>query len=237
LEPSSWERFILEIGVVKRHSKKVASPVQDRRGPQFVAVGFTVAFILFTVWWLIDGGAGLDGMTLRLGDWLLQGLIDEVVGDTWVLGEPQVALAIVVVLAVFLVTRRRYRAMGLIVGGFLVLSAAQLTVFVAVSEVHHIKLGVDALSHLYPSGHTARVPFLGTAVAVIAARSARGWILAGTTLLAVAVALDRTSSGVQTGSVVVGGLLLGIAVSAWFATLYSEWGRGSMSERTHPKLA
>jgi membrane-associated phospholipid phosphatase len=184
---------------------------------------------MFTVWWLIDGGAGLDSMMLRFTGWLLHGSLDVVVSDSWPLGEPEVAVAVVAVVAALLMRRRRSRTAVLVVGGFLVLSAVQLIIVLVLADIRHVKLDLDALSHLYPSGHTARVPFLGTALAVIAPRSARGWILAVTALLAVALALDRTDSTIQTGSVVVGGLLLGIAISAWFAMLYSEWDGASAS--------
>lgn len=138
----------------------------------------------------------------------------------------------VAAMAAYLVACRRYRGAALVVGALLVLSAAQLAVFVVTAEIHHVKLGLDALSHLYPSGHTARVPLLGTVVAMIGGRPARGSILVATALLAVAVALDRTSSGLQTGSVVVGGLLLGIATAAWFAAVYSAPGMGSARRKT-----
>jgi membrane-associated phospholipid phosphatase len=110
-----------------------------------------------------------------------------------------------------------------------VLSGVQLVIVLILADVRHVRLDIDALSHLYPSGHTARVPFLGTALALIAPRSARGWILVVTALLAVALALDRTDSTIQTGSAVVGGLLIGIAVSTWFALLYSMWDAASAS--------
>jgi membrane-associated phospholipid phosphatase len=122
-----------------------------------------------------------------------------------------------------LVVRRNYRAAAVVFGGFLLMSAIQLVIVVILAEVRHDGLGIAALVRLYPSGHTARVPFLGTAVAVIAPRPARGWIIAATAVLAITVALDRTDSKIQTGSVVVGGLLLGISAALWFVTLFSAW--------------
>lgn len=201
--------------------ERVTRPEPQRRRHQFTAAVLSVVFVGFTVWWLIDGGAGLDSLTVSLDGWLVRGPVDAVVGNLWMLGEPQVALIVVAAIAAYLVARRMYRRASLVVGALLFLSAAQLSVFVVCAEIHQVRLGIDPLSHLYPSGHTARVPMLGTVVALIAGGRARGWILAATAVLAVAVALDRTSSGVQTGSVVAGGLLLGGAAAAWFATLYS----------------
>ena len=199
------------------------------------AFASTIAFVMFTVWWLIVGGAGLDSTMLRFTGWLLRGALDVVVSDSWPLGEPEVAAAVVIVVALLLVRRRRYRAAALIAGSFLVLSAVQLAFVATLADVRHVKLDIDSLSQLYPSGHTARVPFLGTVLAAIAARRWRGWIIAGTVLLAITLALDRTDSRIQTGSVVVGSLLLGIAVSAWFASLYSAWGGASVHE-TAPRI-
>jgi len=212
-------------------------PPQRRPIIPFVAVASTLAFIVFTVWWLIDGGASLDSAMLRFTGWLLHGALDIVVSGSWPLGEPEVAVAVVAIVTVLLIRRRMNRVAALVVGGFLLLSAVQLIFVLILADVHHVRLDIDALSHLYPSGHTARVPFLGTVLALFAPRTARGWILAATALLAIALGLDRTDSTIQTGSVVVGGLLMGIAVSAWFATLYSAWGRESITDRPPSKLA
>jgi hypothetical protein len=181
----------------------------EASGAPLAAVTSTIAFVTFTVWWLIDGGAGLDSMMLRFTGWLLHGAPNVAVSDSWPLGEPEVALTVIAVVAALLIRRRMSRTAALIVGGFLVLSAVQLMIVLLLADIRHVRLDIDARSHLYPSGHTARVPFLGSALAVIAPRSARRWILAVTALLAVALALDRTDSTIQTGSVVVGGLLLG----------------------------
>jgi len=196
--------------------------VRDNR-VVLAAATSTLAFVTFTGWWLIDGGAGLDHVMLRFTGRLLRGVLDIVISDSWPLGEPQVAVSVVGVVAALLASRRRFRAAAVVVGGFLVLSGVQLVIVLVLAEIRHVSLNIDALSHLYPSGHTARVPFLGTTLALIAPSGARGWVLAITAVLSVALALDRTDSTIQTGSVVVGGLLLGIAVSTWFALVYSRW--------------
>lgn len=190
-----------------------------------LAIVPSLAFVAFTCWWLIDGGAGLDALVRRLGDWLVRGLIDVAVGDSWVLGEPALAVAVVAVVVVSLGSRRKYRSAALVIGSFLLLSAVQLSVFLAVAEIHRTRVSIDAISHFYPSGHAARPPFLGTLLAVTTGSGARGWVIAGTAVVSVAVALDRTSSGSQTGSVVIGGLLMGIAASMWFAVSYSACNR------------
>jgi hypothetical protein len=183
----------------------------------------TIAFAAFTVWWLADGGGPLDATMLRFTGWLLRGWVDVVIPASWPLGEPQFGLATAAIIALVLVVRRNYRAAAVVFGGFVVLSAVQLAIVVTLAVVRHDGLGIAALVRLYPSGHTARVPFLGTAFAAVTSRPARGWILVATAVLAIAVALDRTDSRIQTGSVVVGGLLLGIAASLWFVTLFSAW--------------
>lgn len=195
-----------------------------RQTLRLTAIASTVAFVAFTLWWLVDGGAGLNRLMLRSADWLLQGALDPVVSDTWPLGEPEIAGGVIVVLAAVLAWRRRYRAAALIAGGFLLMSAVQLATILVLADIHHVKLDVDALSHIYPSGHAARVPFVGTSLAVLSSRRTRHWVLAGAAVLALMVAVDRTDSRIQAGSVVVGGLLLGIAASAWFAFAY--WGLG-----------
>ena len=101
---------------------------------------------------------------------------------------------------------------------------------VTLAEVRHVSFGVDSLSHLYPSGHTARVPFLGSVLAMIGGGRARGWLVIAAALLAIAVGLDRTDSTIQTGSAVVGGLLLGISISLWFVALFLAWNAGSVHE-------
>lgn len=215
----------------------VTSARHRYRAPLWAAVAFTLAFIIFTGWWLVDGGAGLDSTLLRFTGWLLHGALDVVVSDSWPLGEPEIAVAVVGVAVLLLMRRRRNREAALVVGGFVVLSTLQLVIVLSLAEVGHVKLDIESLSHLYPSGHAARVPFLGTALAMIGPPKVRSGLFAVTAILAVALALDRTDSRIQTGSVVVGGLLMGIAVSAWFATLYTAWVRGSKPDETLPGAA
>jgi membrane-associated phospholipid phosphatase len=148
---------------------------------------------------------------------------DVVLYDRWPLGEPQFGLAAAAAIAAVLAFRRNYRSAAVVLGGFVLMSAVQLVIVVTLAEFRHDGLGVAALVRLYPSGHTARVPFLGTAVAAMADPRVRWWILGATAVLAITVALDRTDSKIQTGSIVVGGLLLGIAASLWFVALVSAW--------------
>jgi hypothetical protein len=209
------------------HHEPMFSPGPTIRHALVAAVVATTAFALFTVWWLVDGGMQLDATMLRFTGWLLRGWLDVVISASWPLGEPQFGLATVGLIATLLVVRRRYRAAALVVGGFVVLSAVEVAMLVTLAEIRHTSLGVDALVRLYPSGHTARVPYLGTGLAAIAGRQARGWILTVTAVLAMAIALDRTDSTIQTGSAVIGGLLMGISVSLWFVALFSAWARTS----------
>jgi hypothetical protein len=190
------------------------------RGTLAAAVAATIAFAAFTVWWLADGGSQLDATAVRFTGWLLRGWVDVVISSSWPLGEPQFGLAAAGTIAAVLVVRRRHRAATVVFGGFLLLSAVQLAIVITLAVARHKGFDIAALVRLYPSGHAARVPFLGTAVAAVAPRPARRWILAATVVLAVAVALDRTDSRIQTASVVVGGLLLGIAASLWLVTLF-----------------
>lgn len=200
------------------------APLEPTARKAFLAAGAaTTAFALFTVWWSVDGGLHLDDSMLRFTGWLLRGWLDVVISASWPLGEPQFGLAAVGLIAMLMVARQRYRLAALVVGGFLVLSAVEVAILVALAEIRHVSLSVDALSHLYPSGHTARVPFLGTAVAAMAGRPARLWILIATAGLTIVVALDRTDSKIQTGSAVIGGLLMGISASLWLAALFTAW--------------
>ncbi len=193
----------------------------------FAALAATAALAGFLVWWLIDGGASLDATMLRFTGWLMRGLVDDTLSLLWPLGEPQFGVAAVLGLAILSIGRRRYRDAALIAGGFLVLSAAEVAIGAAMADVRHVSFNLDALTHLPPSGHTARMPYLGTAAAAIAGSRARGWILGVTAVLAILVALERTDSLKQTGSSAVGGLLMGISASLWFAVLFSAWaGRG-----------
>lgn len=193
------------------------------RRTSVAAVAAIIAFALFTVWWFIDGGTHLDATMLRFTGWLLRGWLDVVISATWPLGEPQLGLVVVAIIATLLAVRKRYRAAALVAGGFLLLTAVEVAILVTLAEIRHISLGVDALVHLYPSGHTSRVPFLGTAIAVALTRRGRGWILVITAVLAIAVALDRTDSTIQTGSAVIGGLLMGVAASLCFAAVFEAW--------------
>jgi len=193
------------------------------RKASVAAVAATTAFALFTAWWSLDGGLRLDASMLRFTGWLLRGWLDVVISASWPLGEPQFGLAAVGLIAILMVTRQRYRAAALVVGSFLALSALEVAILVTIGEIRHVNLSIDALSQLYPSGHTARVPLLGTEMAAIAGRPARGWILIATVGIAIVVALDRTDSKIQTGSAVIGGLLMGISVSLWFVALFAAW--------------
>ncbi len=201
----------------------MVSPGATVRKALVAAVAATIAFAGFSVWWLVDGGTQLDATMLRFTGWLQRGWLDVVISASWPLGEPQFGLATVAVIATLLVARQRYRAAALVVGGFVLLSAVEIAILVTLAEIRHVSLSIDALVHLYPSGHTARVPFLGTVLAAIAGRRARGWILTVTAVLAIVVALDRTDSTIQTGSALVGGLLMGISASLWFVALFSAW--------------
>ena len=200
---------------------------------RFAAVAATIGFALFTAWWLVSGGTQLDVTMLRFTGWLLRGWLDIVISSSWPLGEPQFGAAVVACVALLLVARRSYRTAVLIVAGFVVLSALEVVILVILAEVRHVSLGLDALTHLYPSGHTARVPFLGAAVSAFAGRRARGWLLAVTALLAVVVALDRTDSRIQTGSAVVGGLLMGISASLWLVAFLPRLNSESMPAVAH----
>jgi hypothetical protein len=197
------------------------------------AVVATIAFAAFTVWWLVDGGRQLDATMLRFTGWLLRGWVDLVISSSWPLGEPQFGLAAAATIAAVLAVRRNYRSAAVVFGGFVLMSAVQLVIVVTLAEVRHEGFGIAALVRLYPSGHTARVPFLGTAVALVAGPRVRWWIIAATAVLAITVALDRTDSTIQTGSVVVGGLLLGISSALWFVTLFSARKAESLRAETH----
>jgi len=196
------------------------------------AVVATIAFAAFTVWWLVDGGRQLDATMLRFTGWLLRGWVDLVISSSWPLGEPQFGLATAATIAAVLAVRRNYRPAAVVFCGFVLMSAVQLVIVVTLAEVRHDGLGIAALVRLYPSGHTARVPFLGTVIALMAGPRVRWWILATTAVLAITVALDRTDSKIQTGSVVVGGLLLGISTALWFVTLFSAWKAESLVPKT-----
>ena len=193
------------------------------RRTSVAAFASIIAFALFTVWWFVDGGTRLDATMLRFTHWLLRGWLDVVISTTWPLGEPQFGLAVVAIIATLLAARKKYRAAALVAGGFLLLSAVEVAILFTLAEIRHVSLGVDALVHLYPSGHTSRIPFLGTAIAVAVSRRGRGWIFIMTAALAIAVALDRTDSTIQTGSAVIGGLLMGIAASLCFVALFQAW--------------
>ena len=180
-----------------------------------------VVFALYLAWWVTDGGLSFDAFMVRITDSLLQGWVDAAVSATWPLGEPVVGVLVVLAVGLVAWKRRRFFAALLIVGGFAVLSAMEVTLVVAMAHVRHVELSVDALTHIPPNGHTARVPYLGTVVASIAGPRIQAWILAATATLALAVTADRISSLKLTGSAAVGGLLMGTAAALWFETLFS----------------
>lgn len=162
----------------------MASPASTGRNAAFSAVASTIAFLGFTVWWLVDGGTRLDATMLRFTGWLLRGWLDLVISASWPLGEPQFALAVVAEVPGCCDGDRWLRG-AVSFGG---------------RDPGHPG-GVPAcepwtrcLTRLYPSGHTARVPFLGTAVAAIAPRPASRRIVVMTAIVAIVVALDRTDS-------------------------------------------
>jgi hypothetical protein len=177
-------------------------------------------FVGFTVWYVIDGGMRLDASILRLTNWLMRGTADDLISASWRLGEPQLGFVVVAVIAAALAASRRYRASILVAGGFVMLAALQVAVLVAVAGIGHLNVTAGAIPHLYPSGHTGRVPFIGVVLAALVGRRLRVAILGAAAILAVAVAMDWTDSGVETGSAAIGGLLLGFAVALWFVALH-----------------
>ena len=186
-----------------------------------LAVCASVPFLAFTAWWLADGGTSLDAAMVRFTNRLLQGALDVVVSDSWPIGEPETGVMVIGAIAAWLAWRRRFRAALLVAGGFLVLSGVQVAMVLSQAVARHVSFDLNALSHLYPSGHTARVPYIGTSLAMLAPRRIRSYVFATTAVVAVALALDRTDSTIQSGSAVLGGVLLGIAVSAWLVFIYS----------------
>jgi len=207
----------------------MVSPAPASLRSLVAAVAASAAFVIFTVWYVVDGGMRLDAALLRFTGWLMRGWADDLIGASWRLGEPQLGFVVVAVIAVTLAASRRYRASILVAGGFLLLSALQIAVLLAIAGIRHFSVTAGAIPHLYPSGHTGRVPFIGVALAAISGRRLRLPILAATTILAIAVAMDRTDSGIESGSAVTGGLLMGLAAALWFAALHRTRGVESHS--------
>jgi membrane-associated phospholipid phosphatase len=85
-----------------------------------------------------------------------------------------------------------------------------------------------ALVHAYPSGHAARIPFLGAVLAMLVPPRWRGAVLAATAVLTVLEAFDRIDSTLQTASDVIGGTLMGTCLALTFAALLPVVERGSI---------
>lgn len=112
------------------------------------------------------------------------------------------------------------------------LAAIEVGLRVAEGWVAHVGVDRYALIHEYPSGHTARIPLLGGML--IAALPVR-WKLpaaVATGALALLEAMDRVDSTLQTGSDVVGGMLLGTTLACLLNGLWWRLDRVGASATT-----
>jgi membrane-associated phospholipid phosphatase len=178
-----------------------------------------VAFVGFTTWRFALGAHGLDVTAKRFTSWLLHGTLDDVVSAMWPLGEPQLGVLVTAVIAGVLLQQRRARAAVLVVACFGLLTVIELGLRSAAGLADHTISLRRALVHAYPSGHTARVPMLGTIIAMLLGGRWRWPLLGLTALLTVMVSIDRVDSTLQLGSDVIGGVLLGSSLALAYVAL------------------
>jgi membrane-associated phospholipid phosphatase len=183
------------------------------------AIVLLAMFVAWSAWTLGTGATWLDANATHVSGFVLRGAFDTFVSSLWPFGEPQLGALVAAALAAWLAARRRWRAAGLLVGCYAVLTAVELGLRTGIGLSDGAVSVRQALVHAYPSGHTARVPFLGTVIAVLAPRRLRAPILVATGALAVLVAFDRVDSTLQTASDVIGGTLLGAWLALSFAAL------------------
>ena len=200
----------------------MASPVDAASGatwrsPQAIsALVATLAFLALTVR-AFAGGTPLDTLLPRLSGWVLQGWLDNALSSMWFLGEPQLGSVLAVALGAVLAALGFRRAAVACVAGMAALLAVELGIRLAIDHVHGLRLSFAELDRLYPSGHAARPPFLGAAATLAVTGRWRALVVAVAALVTIAVALDRIDSRVQSGTAVLGGLLLGLAAALWLA--------------------
>lgn len=189
------------------------------RFPAATAVLLFVLFVGWTVWRLATGAHWLDANATRLTGLVLRGVFDVFVSSLWPFGEPQLGGAVAALLTAGLAAYRRWHAAALLVACYAVLSATELGMRASIGLAQGQSSLRQALVHGYPSGHAARIPFLGAAVAMLVPRRWRLPVLAATAALMVLEALDRVDSTLQTASDVVGGTLMGTWLALTFAAL------------------
>ena len=187
------------------------------------------AFVAFTAWRLAGGTAWLDAGGPLLTGFFLHGLVDIIVSSLWPLGEPQLGAVVIAVLAGVLILKKLWRLATVAVGCYTILTLLELGLRVGAGLASHSVH--EALIHGYPSGHTARVPFLGGVLAALVPPRLRWVTIAGTGVLATGVAMDRVDSTLQTTSDVVGGLLIGTSLGLAFAAIRYVVERGDRSRR------
>jgi hypothetical protein len=204
------------------------------RSPRRLAIaGAVVLLALFLGWsaWRVTAGMGwLDANATRLTGFVLKGVFDVFVSSLWPFGEPQFGVVVAAVLAGCLGLRGRWRAAGLLIACYTALTVIELSLRTAIGMTGGVSVR-HALVHAYPSGHAARIPFLGAMLAYVAPPRLQVAILAGTGGLTVLEAFDRVDSTLQTASDVVGGTLLGTWLALTFLALLPLVERGSLVPR------
>jgi membrane-associated phospholipid phosphatase len=183
------------------------------------------AFVAFSAWRFASGGHSVDVTSRQFTGWLLHGTLDVIVSAMWPLGEPQLGAIVAAFLAAEMLIRRRRRTAVLVVACFAALTVIELGMRGTEGLASHATSLRSALVHAYPSGHTARIPLLGTMIALLVGGRWRWALLGLTALLTVMEAIDRIDSTIQLGSDVVGGVLLGIVAAFTFAALLRRWDR------------
>jgi len=189
------------------------------RLPLISAAASFVAFAAFSLWRWLTGGQVVDRLALHFTNSVLHGWFDRFVSSLWPLGEPQLGGILTASVAAVLLVRGRWKGALTVVVFFAVLTGAELGMRAVEGVVSGAGIGKDALVHSYPSGHTARVPLIGGMITALAPARWRAWVAGLTVLVATLVAMDRTDSTLQTGSDVVGGLLLGTWLAFAFAVI------------------
>jgi hypothetical protein len=206
--------------------------VTARRRAAIVAAAVALAlFAGWSAWRLSAGMVWLDVNATRVSGFLLRGAFDVFVSSLWPFGEPQFGVLVAAVLAGCLGLRGRWRAAGLLIGGYTVLTLTELGMRAAVGLVGGSLTLRHALVHAYPSGHAARIPFLGVMLALVAPRQLRLAVLVATGVLTLLEGLDRVDSTLQTASDVIGGTLLGTWLALTVVALLPLVERASLIRR------
>ena len=190
--------------------------------PRLLAIaGAVLALALFAGWsaWRLTAGMGwLDANATRLSGFVLKGVFDVFVSSLWPFGEPQFGVVVAAVLAGCLGLRGRWRGAGLLIACYTALTLIELGLRAAIGLTGGLSVR-HALVHAYPSGHAARIPFLGLMLAYVAPPRLRTAVLVGTGGMTVLEAFDRVDSTLQTASDVIGGTLLGLWLALVFVAL------------------